>query len=403
MAENTNPLTQQQQKEIVKELQKRGGNISLMVAGKTGTGKSTLINSFLGLDHDNGGAREGDEGMSVTKSVSSYKAEKNGVVIECWDTLGFEDTTNHSTAKIIAQMSVKTNEKMDLLLYCMKYEIGMRVDDGHRRIIREITMAFKNDIWKRAVFVMTMVNIVLPSVSEHQRKTKLETIGNKLRDSLRENGVPDQIASNVPLVTAGYEEGILPHETTEWTAKLLGHCLARVDTKATLLLLKIRYKKKFLTKIIRSMAKAAEQRPGAGTGVGAGVDAGVGAGVDAGETIVAGGLVGAGGGIVAGGLAGAGAGATIGALIGAFGGPPGAAVGVSGGAIIGAIAGASGGAVFGGSVGGVAISGWILASKIGSWIEKFDKEVHRDMEVEREMKKLSCKTSERSEEDKKNV
>ena len=149
MAENTNPPTQQQLKEIVKALQERGGKISLMVAGKTGTGKSTLINSFLGLDHDNGGAREGDDGESVTERVEPYKAEKNEITIECWDTPGFEDTTNHSTVKIIAQMSVKTNGK--LLLYCIKYEIGGRVDDSHRRMIKEITLAYKSDIWQRAV------------------------------------------------------------------------------------------------------------------------------------------------------------------------------------------------------------------------------------------------------------
>ena len=55
---------------------------------------------------------------------------------------------------------------------------------------------------------MTMVNTTLSSVSEQQHKRKLENIRNQLRETLRENGVPDDIALNVPLVTAGARQEI---------------------------------------------------------------------------------------------------------------------------------------------------------------------------------------------------
>ena len=280
MAENTDPLPPQQQlDDIVRALQERGGNISLMVAGETGTGKSTLINTLLGLkdpnnliglDDDIGGSG-GDDGVSETKSVSLYEGERNEIIIKCWDTPGLEDTRKHSYAKIIAQMSVKTNGKLDLLLYCIKYEIGMRVKDAHIRMIHEITKAFKSDIWQRAVFVMTMVNTMLPSVTEQQHKRKLENIRNQLRDILRENGVPDDIASHVPLVTAGLEKGNLPHETTEWTAKLFGQC---VDKNVKPSLLKIRYEKIYLAKMIRVISGGVAATAGAGIGAGVGAIAG---------------------------------------------------------------------------------------------------------------------------------
>ena len=60
MVENTNPqqqeehpLTPQKQEELEKALQEKGGKVSLMVAGKTGTGKSTLINGLLDLTDPN--------------------------------------------------------------------------------------------------------------------------------------------------------------------------------------------------------------------------------------------------------------------------------------------------------------------------------------------------------------
>ena len=363
MAENTNPLTPQQLDTIVKALKERGGDISLMVAGETGAGKSTLINSFLGLkDPSNGvdlddavrGAREGDDVESVTESVSSYKAEKNGIEIRCFDTPGFEDTSKISPGTIIAQMSVETNKKLDLLLYCIKYEIGMRVKDRHRRMIHEITRAFKNEIWQKAVLVLTMVNTTLPSVSERQHTTKLENISNQLRDILRENGVPDDIVSNVPLVTAGLEKGKLPYETIEWTAKLFGHCIIRVNQDAMRSLLQIRYNEKKMKKVLKY-------------------------------------IVGSGGGIIVG----AGLGAGIGTAIGMCGGPPGGAVGLILGAIIGA------GIIVGATAGGT--TGTLITYKIIDLIAKCDEETQREIEVEREVKKLVKKKSKRSKTDKKNV
>ena len=340
MAENTNPLTPQQLEEIVRAVKKQGGKISLMVTGETGTGKSTLINNFLGLtDPSNAvglddairGAREGDDGESVTESVRSFKAEKNGIEITCFDTPGFEDTNKISPETIIAQMSAETNKIFDLLLFCIKYEIGMRVKDCHSRMIREITKAFKSDIWQRAVFVITMVNTMRPSVTKRQHTTKLENIGNQLRKTLRDNGVPDDIALNVHLVTAGLEKGILPHETIEWTAKLFGHCFIRVDKDAMRSLLQIRYNEKKLKKVVKYLA-----------GIGGGI------------------------------VLGAGAGAGIGTAIGLLGGPAGAAVGLILGAIIGA------GVIVGATAGGTA--GTLMSYKIINLIAKCDEETEREIE-----------------------
>ena len=333
MAENTNPLTPQQLEEIVRAVKKQGGKISLMVIGETGTGKSTLINNFLGLtDPSNAvglddairGAREGDDGESVTESIRSFKAEKNGIEITCFDTPGFEDTNKISPETIIAKMSAETNKIFDLLLFCIKYEIGMRVKDCHSRMIRDITKAFKSDIWQRAVFVITMVNTMRPSVTERQHTTKLENIGNQLRNILRDNGVPDDIALNVPLVTAGLEKGILPHETIEWTANLFGHSFIRVDKDAMRSLLQIRYKN--LKKVVKYLA-----------GIGGGI------------------------------VLGAGAGAGIGTAIGLLGGPAGAAVGLILGAIIGA------GVIVGATAGGI-------AGTLISLIVKCDEETQREIE-----------------------
>ena len=146
--------------------------------------------------------------------------------------------------------------------------------------------------------VMTMVNTMLPSVSKQKHTTKLNNIEKQLRDVLRENGVPDNIALNVPLVPAGYEDEILQYEKRKWMANLFGQCLARVDKTVVVSLLQIRYKTKFLTKITGLIIGAGAVGTGAELGALIGVIGGpVGAGAGAIIGAVAGGVAGAVGGV----------------------------------------------------------------------------------------------------------
>ena len=284
-------FTEEEKTEVLKAIEDKEGEkkLTFMVAGKTGAGKSTLINSFLGLrdptqnsdvEDAERGAVEGDTGLPTTSEVESFSNKKNGIIIEVWDTPGFEDRGENPSERIFAQMITRIRENLDLMVFCMKFETGGRVEESHRRIMTDITRIFKPSIWENAVIVMTMVNrmdtIRTEDAYRDGHKKKLENIENELKRILKEIGVPEDVADSVPFVTAGKEREVLPHEDVEWSAKLFGHCLCKISKRKIPVLLRARYQITESSKMGRILAAI-----GIGTTAGAAGGAGAGAGLGA--------------------------------------------------------------------------------------------------------------------------
>ena len=57
--------------------QKYGQKFSLLITGKTGVGKSSLVNALIGMP----GAEEGDDKVPSTDEVTSYVVHIEGVII----------------------------------------------------------------------------------------------------------------------------------------------------------------------------------------------------------------------------------------------------------------------------------------------------------------------------------
>ena len=94
----------------------------IVVAGKSGTGKSTLINNFLTLDGSTGNAAETHlQPNSVTHNVEVYKGGVNGVLVRAVDMPGlYAHRHNRDTEKdVIAALLHHTEGKADILIYCV--------------------------------------------------------------------------------------------------------------------------------------------------------------------------------------------------------------------------------------------------------------------------------------------
>ena len=112
----------QQQEDLEKDLDERLDNddlpvANIIVAGKTGTGKSTLINAVFGSDMAATGS-----GKPVTEHIDEY--ENGDIPIHIWDTVGLEldsEKTKESIKSIKATIASKaeTNDQYDRIHYCV--------------------------------------------------------------------------------------------------------------------------------------------------------------------------------------------------------------------------------------------------------------------------------------------
>jgi GTPase Era involved in 16S rRNA processing len=138
-------------------------DIVIVVAGKSGTGKSTLINNFLGLDGSNA-AETRLQPTSVTHDVKVYKGEVNGVLVRAVDmpglhALGDSEDTVITESEVVAALSHFTDGKADILIYCAS--LIQRVDFIDEGNIATLNKAFGEKIWDNSILVLTWADYVL--------------------------------------------------------------------------------------------------------------------------------------------------------------------------------------------------------------------------------------------------
>ena len=126
--------------------------LRLLVTGKTGVGKSTLVNGILGKVV----AVEGAATLiRCTTQVTEYKAQLHGVPVTVYDSPGLQDTTEKED-EYLKDMRKKC-QRLSLVLYCTKMT-NNRLKDEDKHAIIKLTAAFGEDFWKYAVIVLTFAN-----------------------------------------------------------------------------------------------------------------------------------------------------------------------------------------------------------------------------------------------------
>ena len=128
-----------------------GRELRMLVTGKTGQGKSTLVNGILGSQV----AKEGARANPCTTEVKGYTKTINDVPVTVFDSPGLQDRTVNEE-EYIRGMRDKC-KKLSLVLYCTKM-INTRLTDEDKHAIKKLTNAFGNRFWNFTVFVLTFAN-----------------------------------------------------------------------------------------------------------------------------------------------------------------------------------------------------------------------------------------------------
>ncbi len=219
---------------ILKEYLNSGDSVSVLVAGKTGVGKSSLVNSLIGNAQL---AKEGSSVRPVSSEIISYTTSLNTPIpgkenevtlLTAWDSPGFGDIFISKMNRKERLCTLKlTIEKADLLLYCFKITDRITTDDITG--IVEITKALDPSIWRKAVFPLTFANnLEIPESEKGNKgaKSLAEYLSYKvqewktiIRGVLKdEAGVPEDILKDISVVPVGYRDKNPPGQDDWYTS-----------------------------------------------------------------------------------------------------------------------------------------------------------------------------------------
>ncbi len=153
--------------------------ITLVTAGKSGSGKSSLIASMLGLEGENA-PKINHSPSSVSVEVEIFERRINGITLRIVDTPGM-GASDVEEARIISELQKATQGKADMLLYCVSMLPTSKIDKPDTEIIKKLTYAFGEDCWKQSILVFTFANMV----KKAKHKMIIEKYSEKFQELLR--------------------------------------------------------------------------------------------------------------------------------------------------------------------------------------------------------------------------
>ena len=196
--------------------------LEFLLCGRTGIGKSSLINSLVGREvfgvGDPGMHDDDDEAFERhTTKVQSKLMNLDGVFVKIFDSPGLQDGTNLDE-EYLDDMH-RNCKGVDLVIYCVDMTTT-RYTEGEIQATKLITDKFGAEFWNRCVLVLTKANAV--AVPPRERRNKQDyhkrLFSNHLRrfrKQLIKQGVSEEIADGIPAVAAGRYEPDVPDDDPE--------------------------------------------------------------------------------------------------------------------------------------------------------------------------------------------
>ena len=193
-------------------------SIKILVAGKAGTGKSTLINGIVGKQV----TKEGRRLTPETSEVQHHILQVDEVTVQIFDSPGLQDKTKNEE-KYIAEIRDKCSN-VDLFLYCIKMsEVRFFTGCDDAVAMKRLFKALGTRLWANGIIVLTFANDLIGIAREQEIdvapyfQDRFKKITRKIRDFLRDEvKIQSEIANNVTIVCAGHiRKPLLPSISDE--------------------------------------------------------------------------------------------------------------------------------------------------------------------------------------------
>ena len=129
-------------------------SVNILITGRTGIGKSTLVNGIVGSKL----AKEGETLDPLTTKVENKSKTIFGVVVNVWDSPGLQDLTGNEDL-YLADIRAKCRDNVDLFVYCINMSED-RFIPGDKEVtaIKKLTDALGKEVWKHSLVVLTFAN-----------------------------------------------------------------------------------------------------------------------------------------------------------------------------------------------------------------------------------------------------
>ena len=235
-------------KEFLQEWEEKAIELNILITGRTGTGKTTLVNAIIGEKVD----AVGDCLDSKTGEVSGYSIQIGDVHVNIWDSHGLQDWTQTDDKY---RESLKENcHNIDLMIYCIRMSSNRPFFEDINVMIK-LTKALNISLWKYSIFVLTFANEVVSmaennSDSVDERNEYYFKTLHEWRTSLRMCLVSDlrlapEFVEDMSIVPAGrIDKPELPDpesdtKTSYWLSELWLKALYKIKLDAQPAMIKI--------------------------------------------------------------------------------------------------------------------------------------------------------------------
>lgn len=222
--------------------------LSILIVGKTGTGKSTLINGLIGEEVAKVVEELSTEG--VTHNVECYHKEIETVDVSIFDSPGLQDGSGKEHT-YLDELYEKCCD-VDLIIFAIRMGDNRFVPKNPDAVAMvNFTKRFQTSVWKRSIVAITCANLfenLNPQLkkSSVERKKKsfqkfIKDIENAVHATLiHDAGVPEEIALKVKVVPTGHQDDSYLIDGSLWFSVFWYKCFMSMQTsKARLSMIKL--------------------------------------------------------------------------------------------------------------------------------------------------------------------
>ena len=225
-------------KEDLEESIRYKKSLKILVTGKAGTGKSTIINGILGMQtavFEEKAKVEHRCDRPGTFDIEPFMMTKGDIIVTVWDSRGVLDDTDEKEQDACLKKMVSECSDADLKLLCVNMnetKFYASCNNPHVMAMIKIVEAFaakKKNFWENAIVVFTFANMVL----KKNFKWKFAEFEHQMREIIHTYGrISETEASKIQIVPAGYyEERDLPGREY-WLSSLWVQCLLTIPDQA---------------------------------------------------------------------------------------------------------------------------------------------------------------------------